>query len=119
LLKSGTVGAVLPNGGRIHHYVSCNDSLGRRHAELNETFLGNGHDEPEQTLLRSAGRAFSGSEVFDDLFWGRGNSRSQCCPVENLLRLSESSFSNAEVFEDCSGGNSRLSYLLVWGAVLF
>ena len=72
LLKSGTVGAVLPNGGRIHHYVSCNDSLGRRHVELNETFLGDGHDEPEQNLLRSAGRAFSGSEVFDDLFWGRG-----------------------------------------------
>ena len=46
LLKSGTVGTVLPNGGRIHHYVSCNDSLGRRHVELNETFLGNGHDEP-------------------------------------------------------------------------
>ena len=71
LLKSGTVGAVLPNGGRIHHYVSCNDSLGCRHVELNETFLGDGHDEPEQNLLRSAGRAFSGSEVFDDLFWGR------------------------------------------------
>ena len=29
LLKSGTVGTVLPNGGRTRHYVSCNDSLGR------------------------------------------------------------------------------------------
>jgi hypothetical protein len=39
--------------------------------------------------------------------------------VENLLRLAESSFSNVKVFEDCSGGNSRLSYLLGCGGRYF
>jgi hypothetical protein len=30
LLKSGTLGAVLPDGGKTRQYVSYNDSLGRR-----------------------------------------------------------------------------------------
>ena len=82
LLKSRTVGAVLPDSGRTRHYVSCNDSF---------------------RPLPSAGPSFSG---FEALFWGRGNSRLSGL-VENLLRLAESSFSNVEVFEECSGGNSR------------
>ena len=39
--------------------------------------------------------------------------------VENFLRLTERSFSSVEVFEDCSGGNSRLSYLLGCGGRYF
>jgi hypothetical protein len=38
---------------------------------------------------------------------------------QKLLPLAESSFSTLEAFENCSGGNSRLSYLSVWGAVIF
>lgn len=50
---------------------------------------------------------------------GRGEQPPYRCPVENLLRFAESSFSNVEVFEDCSGGNSRLSYLLGCGGRYF
>ena len=38
---------------------------------------------------------------------------------ENLLPSAGSSFSSVEVFEDCSGGNSRLSYLLGCGGRYF
>jgi hypothetical protein len=38
---------------------------------------------------------------------------------QNLLILAETSFNTAEVFENCSGGNSRLSYLLWCGGRSF
>src|SRR6266436_4787385 len=47
----------------------------------------------------------------------RGNHRGQT--KRNLLPLARSSFSSVEVFEDCSGGNSRLSYLLRCGGRSF
>ena len=47
----------------------------QRLLDLNETFLDEGQDETEQNFSRPAGRSFNGAEIFEDLFWGRGNSR--------------------------------------------
>jgi hypothetical protein len=47
--------------------------------DFNETFVGDCQDETAQNLLRSAGRSFNGVEIFEDLFWGRGNSRLSGC----------------------------------------
>jgi hypothetical protein len=47
----------------------------QRLPDLNETFLSDGQDETGHNFPSPAGRSFNGAEVFEDLFWGRGNSR--------------------------------------------
>ena len=90
----------------------------QRLLDLNETFLGEGQDETGQNFPRPAGRSFNGAEIFEDLFWGRGNSRlswlSKICCDRLKARLVTSKFSKIVL-----GGTAAPYAHRVWGAVIF
>ena len=91
------------------HYVSCNDSLGRRRVGLNDPRRRPG----------SCRRIGNHAESYPPSINAKFDSEAIGQTKRNFLPLVESSFSSVEVFEDCSGGNSRLSYLLGCGGRSF